>query len=1055
MMNGLRVVKLFGRLLFVMAVLGVCVQTRAATLYVDLNNQGAVPPYDSWATAATDIQTAISAAPAGDIVLVTNGTYALSSTINIGKDVTLLSVNGPEKTVVDAGGNQRCFLLTSRCTISGFSIVNGYAASAPPNDSGGGVYCEQMGDTYEAVATNCFFIGNIAGYSGGGGMYGGVAKNCTFVNNVGERGGGMVNGIANNCSFFCNEATDGGGGMSYCSANNCTLSGNKSPRGGGMYSGTAQNSILWNNQGGEIYGTSCFNTCSPELTHGVDGNITNAPLLASSSHLATGSPCIGAGSSNYVSGLDIDGAVWLVPPSMGCDEFGGATGGTLEVSISGTEAVADKFEGGWLVGVLGAASGSTIDFGDGHVVSNIVGYVLKSYDNPGQKTITVKAWNSEFPAGVSTSMVVQVYSAVDSSIYVSTATGDDVNDGRSWSAAKKTIQGGVDVQLVHGGTVLVAEGSYILGSTIDIDLPMIVESTNGPSATIIDGNGSVGCLDLGNTASIISGFTITDGNSYKGGGVYCQGEVPVVTNCILMANWADNRGGGMYQGVANDCLFDSNVSDYIGGGKDGGIVNNCTFTNNSVDNGYEGGGGMRGGTANYSTFISNSAGVAGGGLSGGNANHCLFIGNRTSDRGGAMNGGTANYCTFEGNSTRVWGGGMNGGTANNCIFTGNSVTYNGGAMFDGVANNCTIVDNSAGSNGGGIWKGTANNSIIRNNTNGDTYESICNYTCSPGLTHGVDGNITNAPMFVDEANGDYRLVEGSPCIDAGFNGYVSTSFDLNGYPRILNGTVDMGAYELIMGDPDRDSDSDGMRDIWEQKIIYADSGDSITNIYGVLPDDDFDGDFLSNFEEYQWGSDPCDLDSDGDGVNDGVEVSSFGTSPTDPDTDGDGLSDLEEIVLYPTDPTDADSDNDGWLDGEEIANGTSPLGFTDGDDGDGMPNAWEYGYFNTVYYGDGDNYDSDPFSNLAEYIAGTDPADPYSYFLIGNAMTEVEGTNRFVVGWNSITGRYYNVQWTTNLTSGFQSLEGASNLEHPQSNYTNTTHNAESAGYYKVEVRLK
>jgi hypothetical protein len=72
-----------------------------------------------------------------------------------------------------------------------------------------------------------------------------------------------------------------------------------------------------------------------------------------------------------------------------------------------------------------------------------------------------------------------------------------------------------------------------------------------------------------------------------------------------------------------------------------------------------------------------------------------------------------------------------------------------------------------------------------------------------GAYGGATGNITenncihSDPLFVNAAGGNYRLQAGSPCIDRGNNSYVpaGVTTDLDGNPRIQNGTVDLGAYE--------------------------------------------------------------------------------------------------------------------------------------------------------------------------------------------------------------------------------------------------------------------
>src|SRR5581483_2191953 len=83
----------------------------AATLYVDINSPGPAAPYSSWATAATDIQSAVDAATDGDLVLVTNGVYASGTTsmggtsnrVAVRKAITVQSVNGAASTIVDGG----------------------------------------------------------------------------------------------------------------------------------------------------------------------------------------------------------------------------------------------------------------------------------------------------------------------------------------------------------------------------------------------------------------------------------------------------------------------------------------------------------------------------------------------------------------------------------------------------------------------------------------------------------------------------------------------------------------------------------------------------------------------------------------------------------------------------------------------------------------------------------------------------------------------------------------------------------------------------------------
>ena len=109
--------------------------------------------------------------------------------------------------------------------------------------------------------------------------------------------------------------------------------------------------------------------------------------------------------------------------------------------------------------------------------------------------------------------------------------------------------------------------------------------------------------------------------------------------------------------------------------------------------------------------------------------------------------------------------------------------------------------------------------------------------------------------------------------------------------------------------------------------------------FGSSPDDDNDGDGLSNGYEEKIGTDPNNPDTDGDGLSDGDEVMKYHTNPLKMDTDGDGLSDGDELLKYHTDPLKGDTDGDGLSDGDEVLKyHTDPLKVdTDGDglsDGD-------------------------------------------------------------------------------------------------------------------------
>lgn len=245
-------------------------------------------------------------------------------------------------------------------------------------------------------------------------------------------------------------------------------------------------------------------------------------------------------------------------------------------------------------------------------------------------------------------------------------------------------------------------------------------------------------------------------------------------------------------------------------------------------------------------------------VDGGGTNRCAYLGvetndvmkttlvgftlrNGRNDHGAGVRGGILEACIVTGNyagkdddpSFRGYGGGLQCSIAFRCIVSNNvSSAGGGGAMnsrledcliADNLANNivaattggglgscdavrCTIVDNRAvyGSSskpgGGGCDYCTLESCIVYGNayTSGvanDINISTATYSCFGSTVSGT-GNIVADPLFVDAANGDYRLQAGSPCIDAGqLTNEAKMGTDLEGHPRWIGVGTDMGCYE--------------------------------------------------------------------------------------------------------------------------------------------------------------------------------------------------------------------------------------------------------------------
>jgi hypothetical protein len=635
--------------------------------YVDLNCTNPVAPYTDWSIAATNIQDAIDAASAGEIVWVTNGIYAtggkvktttLTNRIALDKALTVQSVNGPFVTIIQGNGNGdggkavRCAWLTNGAVLKGFTIQGGGTRTTiAPEVNGGGVWCSSSNTT----VLNCIIRNNSANFDGGG-VYQGTLKNCLITSNLSENlaGGGSYGSVLNNCTLI----------------NNTNY---------GAYGGTLTNCIVVGTMGGPNYTSAILSyCCSTPLAPGA-GNITNSPqLFPDALHLANTSPCRGSG-VNLGGGTDIFGFSWSNPPSMGCAEWQQGPFLTQPVYQLTSDPV------GFKIGLATAGQApfscfwynNGVQIGDdGHYSGTVTTNLALSWarlTDAGSYQVVVS--NS---AGSATSSVVSVV------IHCVDAAGTNpVPPFLSWATAATNVQAAVDASAA-GDIVLVTNGLYATGgkvatgdlvSRVVVDKALLVQSVNGSTPTFIQGawdpltNGptSVRCTWLTNNA-VLAGFTLQGGSTRSltatfdpqqcGGGVFGFSN-SVVANCSVINCAGALFGGGVFGACLKSCALSGNqtvgVRGYAAGGNGGGAYN-CLITNCAITGNFA----LRNGGGVFNTFSYNV--------------NSAIVGNTSSGSGAGVYGGTLVNCTVFRNSLTgvLSGSGVVAATLSNCIVFGNS-----------------------------------------------------------------------------------------------------------------------------------------------------------------------------------------------------------------------------------------------------------------------------------------------------------------------------------------------------------------------------------------------
>ena len=542
----------------------------------------------SWATAKLTVQGGLNAAASGDQVWVAAGTYVERITLKlevelyggfIGSETDLLQRDRKANTTILDGDQAGSVVTapsgaTATTRIDGFTIRNGQATSG-----GGGVYCSSSSPT---IANNT--IGPNYGLPGGGIYCENSSPTITanFVTgnrSMGNGGGVYCFGgsptIINN-KIIANAAGVGGGiyckSISSLIANN-TITGNNAKEGGGIdcFSGSTtivNNTIVRNGAGSAGGGIDFGPYCSPTLANTIIA-FNSSGLRTTSSTVILRSNCIYGNTAFDCSGVSdptgIDGNISADPrlPSVAYGNL------HIQPDSSCKDTGDDTVIGADWLDMDGQArtQGNHVDIGADETDGT--------------------AW----PTGPAT--IVRV-----------SPSGNDANDGSSWSLAKRTVQAGIAASATLGGDVWVQAGTYLERITL---LPYThvlggfagtetrkEERRWSANLTILDGQqgGSVVTSQPGFQLTTVDGFTIRNGDAGNGGGVYCHASSPTIANNRIIGNFA-TLGGGVFCMHYSSPTMANNLIIGNGAGEGGGIwcesgsplITNNTITANSADEG--------------------------------------------------------------------------------------------------------------------------------------------------------------------------------------------------------------------------------------------------------------------------------------------------------------------------------------------------------------------------------------------------------------------------------------------------------------------------------------
>lgn len=437
---------------------------------------------------------------------------------------------------------------------------------------------------------------------------------------------------------------------------------------------------------------------------------------------------------------------------------------------------------------------------------------------------------------------------------ITVTNSDDSGAGSLRQALANAVDGDTinfDSSL-NGQTITLTSGQLVVDKSIAINGP-------GAANLAVNGNAVDRVFYVSDGLAVtISDLTIENGNVMGlggyGGGIFNAHSTLTVSNCTINGNSALHGGGGIFNYgdwdsaalTVSNCTISGNSAWYYYDGNGGGISSSAFFgtatveiLNSIVNDNWAanyGGGIYNGGVSGTATLTVNNSTLSGNsalynGYGGGLYNDGSFW-DISSSSSATM---TINNSTVSGNYVPIYGGGIyNNGfggnatlTISNSTLSGNSAisagcVYNDGSYGNAMLtlNNSTLKSDSpvVGSIINAGWSGNATlavgNTILSAGSSGVNISNLSATVTSLGYNLSDDdgGGLLNQPG--DQINTDpllgplqdnggptftHALLPGSPAIDAGDPNFTPPpDYDQRGtdFPRVFNGRVDIGAFEV-------------------------------------------------------------------------------------------------------------------------------------------------------------------------------------------------------------------------------------------------------------------